>query len=311
MTTPAIVECKPSKWFKKRAVAVILMFLFFLLWFLKDGIWGYREKNISYVHYQLFSSTAPNEGTKGEGLPIRANIIFAEEKKKFEEANKDKEYSAELWKAFAEKQFVPMPYDAEYVLPKGYDLKQPWPEELVNGFDRLVKNDPESLWRKLAVRKKWDEKVGDKLMYRWKIQEQYLVAGICGGLILITLFISIRIMRRNMRVTDTSYFAPGGKEIPFTAMTVIDKRKWDNKGLATIHYEEDGETKKAKVDGMVYGQFQEEDGAPAEKLFSHIMANFKGEVLEFIEEDDEEESEEKGESPETADTESKVNGEES
>ena len=311
MTTPAIVECKPSKWFKKRAIAVLVMFLFFLLWFLKDGIWGYREKNVSYVHYQLFSSADGGEREKKEGLTVRAKDIFAEQKKKYEDANPDKEYNAELWKAFAEKQYVPMPIDAEYVMPKDYDLEQPWPEELVNGFDRLQKNDPESLWRELAVRKEWDEKVSDYLMHKGKINEQYWVAGICGVLILISLFIIIRIIRRNMRVTDTAYYAPGGKEIPFTAMTVIDKRKWDNKGLATIHYEEGGETKKAKVDGMVYGQFQEEDGAPAEKLFAHIMANFKGEVLEFIDDDDEQESEEKDESAETTDTESEPNSKES
>ena len=37
---------------------------------------------------------------------------------------------------------------------------------------------------------------------------------------------------------------------------------------------------------MVYGQFKEEDRAPAEKLFSHVMENFKGEVLEYIDTDD-------------------------
>lgn len=305
MTTPAIVECKPSKWFKKRAIAVLVMFLFFLLWFLKDGLWGYRDKNVSYVQYQLFSSS---DGTReGEGLPVRAKNIFAKQKAEYESKNPGSEYTEEMWKEFAAKQIIPMPTDAEYVMPKDYDLEQPWPEELVNGFEKLEKDDPESLWRELAVRKGWDEKVADELMHKGKINEQYWVAGVCGVLILISLFFILRIMGRNMRVTDKSYFAPGGKEIPFSEMTVIDKRKWDNKGLATIQYEENGSTKKAKVDGMLYGQFVAEEGAPAEKLFEHIMANFKGEVLEFIEEDDEDDSE-KGE---TADTESETKSEES
>ena len=61
-----------------------------------------------------------------------------------------------------------------------------------------------------------------------------------------------------------------------------------------IHYEESGEKKKAKVDGMIYGQFKAEDGAPAEALFSQIMDNFKGEVVEFVS-DDEDEEETEGE----------------
>jgi hypothetical protein len=89
-----------------------------------------------------------------------------------------------------------------------------------------------------------------------------------------------------MKVTASGYSPPGGSEIPFAAMRKIDKRKWDAKGLAVIHYEEDGETKKAKVDGMVYGQFKEEDGAPAEVLFAQIMENFKGEIVEFVSDDD-------------------------
>ena len=39
----------------------------------------------------------------------------------------------------------------------------------------------------------------------------------------------------------------------------------------------------AKVDGMVYGQFRPEDGAPAEKLFQRIRSNFSGELVELEE----------------------------
>ena len=44
--------------------------------------------------------------------------------------------------------------------------------------------------------------------------------------------------------------------------------------------------KKVKVDGMVYGQFREEDGAPAEALFQRILRNFQGELLELENEED-------------------------
>ena len=96
-----------------------------------------------------------------------------------------------------------------------------------------------------------------------------------------------------MKADDEAYYSPDGKKILFSKMTQIDKRKWETKGLATISYtDEKGETAKAKVDGMVYGQFKEEDGAPAEALFQHILANFEGELIELVEEDEDEEAEE-------------------
>ena len=43
---------------------------------------------------------------------------------------------------------------------------------------------------------------------------------------------------------------------------------------------------------MVYGQFREEDGAPAEALFQQVLANFQGELIELVEDEDEDEEEE-------------------
>ena len=78
-------------------------------------------------------------------------------------------------------------------------------------------------------------------------------------------------------------------------MKRLDTRKWDTKGLATVTYEKDGKEKKAKIDGMVYGQFKKEEGAPAEALYQQVLANFKGEIIEFVSEKEEgsEPSEEK------------------
>ena len=46
-----------------------------------------------------------------------------------------------------------------------------------------------------------------------------------------------------------------------------------------------GALKRSKVDGMIYGQFREENGAPAEALFQRILQNFKGELVELVEDE--------------------------
>jgi len=67
-------------------------------------------------------------------------------------------------------------------------------------------------------------------------------------------------------------------------------RKWETKGLATLVYETDGKENKAKIDGMVYGQFKEEEGAPAEALFQKVLENFEGELIELVDENENEEA---------------------
>jgi hypothetical protein len=67
-------------------------------------------------------------------------------------------------------------------------------------------------------------------------------------------------------------------------------RKWETKGLATLVYEADGKENKAKIDGMVYGQFKEEEGAPAEALFQKVLENFEGELIELVDENENDEA---------------------
>ena len=92
---------------------------------------------------------------------------------------------------------------------------------------------------------------------------------------------------RSISADDEALYTQTGKRIPYAEMVRIDKRRWNTKGMALVYYKEGGEEKKAKIDGMVYGQFKKENGEPAEKLFNHIMENFKGEVLEYVEDDEE------------------------
>ncbi|MDB4480727.1 hypothetical protein N9040_10230, partial [Akkermansiaceae bacterium] len=44
------------------------------------------------------------------------------------------------------------------------------------------------------------------------------------------------------------------------------------------------------IDGMVYGQFKEEEGAPAEALFQKVLENFEGELIELVDENENEEA---------------------
>ena len=255
------------------------MLTFFSLWFFKDGYWSYREKNAEVVIKQVFLGKNEDPVDK---------VDFAV--KAIDEFNK-KEFSPESWVSFAKNQLVSVPGNKN-ILPRDYDYSAKWPEEIINGYEALRKGEQKDmygLWSKYTSRTGLPIEPNDKIYDEDTINNQFITCGVCVALLLVAAFLSLRVLSRSMKVTVTGYSPPGGSEIPFASMRKIDKRKWDSKGIAVIHYDQDGETKKAKVDGMVYGQFKLEDGAPAEALFSQIIENFKGEIIEFISDDDEEE----------------------
>lgn len=272
--------CKPTKWFLWRVLAMLVMFSVFAVLFLKDGIWGYREKNLHFFVHKTF---------------VQAGTSFQEMQ------NGDKDSEAD-WKVFAGGQQCLFPEDAAVILPVGTDLQMPWPTVLVEGYDVMKsksgQNGANKLWEDYTAEKGWDSETADHPMEYHKIREQFIATGVVVVLILGTLFILIRTMRRTIKADQDALYTQDGRKILYSEMTRIDKRKWDTKGIALVYYTADGEEKKAKIDGMVYGQFNEEEGAPAEKLFAHIMENFKGEVLEYVDEEEagpEVESESEGE----------------
>lgn len=267
--------CKPTKWFVWRAVAMLVMFSVFAVLFLIDGFWGYRDKNLQYFVHKIF---------------VQAGI-------EFQRMHNEEGFGERDWESFASGQSYMFPDNAAEILPKGTEIPMAWPDSLVNGYEQMKEkggqNGAVQLWEDYAAANKWDAQPPEKPMNAGKIREQFIAAGVAGVLIAVTLFFLIRTMRRSIRADEEALYTQDGKTIPYPEMVRIDKRKWDTKGLALVYYKDGGEEKKAKIDGMVYGQFKAEDGAPAEKLFSYVMERFKGEVIEYVDvEDSEEDSQE-------------------
>lgn len=257
---------------------LIMLSVFGVLFFM-DGMWGYREKNLHFYVHQSFISAG----------------------KEFQRLQGNDGFTESSWKEFAAKQRVSFPEDAIDVIPKEIDSDMLWPDTLVNGFaimnEKGGQNGAVKLWeeytssRKEVEGKAWDIDPGEKPFKKGKIREQFIAMGVTLALILVVLFFLIRTLRRKITVDNEALYTQDGRKILYSDMIRIDKRKWDVKGLALVYYKDGSEEKKAKIDGMVYGQFKEENGAPAEKLFSKVMEHFKGEVVEYASVDEDEESE--------------------
>ena len=274
MSTTDTLICRPTKWFLWRAVAMLALFGIFTVLFFRDWKVGYPEKNVVFYTYEAFE---------------KARTEFRER----EEAGQ----TAAQWEAFAGAQKIGFP-DEPGVVPEGTDLDSPWPDVLVGyeGYKKAVvdggKKKLAPAWLDYSDAQGWSSDPPESGKDKGTIQQQLYIGCFTAVLTLLAAFYLLRTGRRAMAVDGEAFYAPGGEKIPFGKIRRIDARKWAAKGLAYLYYEGEGEAlKKAKVDGMVYGQFREEDGAPAEELYQRILKNFSGELVELEPDEDEEDEE--------------------
>ena len=269
MSEVETIECRPTRWFYLRAGAMVLMFGVFLVLFLKDWKVGWPKKNEIYYTFKAFET---------------AKERFAE-----------KEWSAEDWeKETRAERIFPEETAEDIILPEGVDPDARWQVVLNDyaGYGKALEEEGKKaippLWAKYTDERGWNSSIPKKSYEAAKIQEQLYYGIGSGVLLLITGFFLIRTSRRTMKVDGEAYYAPGGARISFSSVRRIDVRKWGVKGLAYLFYREEGAPeesalRKSKIDGMVYGQFKQEEGAPAEALFQRILDNFRGELIELIE----------------------------
>ena len=269
MSNSDTLICRPTKWFLWRALAMLLLFGVFTVLFFRDWKVGYPKKNVVFYTHEAFEA---------------AREAFAEG-----EANNQ---TASQWEAFAKAQKIGFP-DEPGVLPEGVDPDAGWPDVLVDyeSYGAAYKEDLNKtlapMWLSYSHAQGWGSEPPKSEKSKGKIQEQFYIGCFTAVLTILSGFYLIRTGRRSMRVDGEAYYAPGGQRIPFERIRRIDARKWAAKGLAYLYYEGDGGgLEKAKVDGMVYGQFKEEEGAPAEQLYQQIFKNFSGELVELEGEDE-------------------------
>ena len=117
------------------------------------------------------------------------------------------------------------------------------------------------------------------------ITEQKYWAG--GAFFVATIIGIVFLINRGKKISAdaNSFTTPGGTTIPFDSVYRIDKRKWKYKGLAYAHYTDaDGKKQKAALDDLKYGG--------TDKILDRLLANFSGELIDRVEDEDETPAEE-------------------
>lgn len=83
-----------------------------------------------------------------------------------------------------------------------------------------------------------------------------------------------------------AFYTPGHARVPYDRIFRVDKKKWDNKGLAYAYYRDEGEkVKKATIDDLKF--------KGADRILDLVLARFEGELIERAPLDDDEAEEER------------------
>jgi hypothetical protein len=125
-------------------------------------------------------------------------------------------------------------------------------------------------WATYAARNGWPEEA--KRYSPEDIEQQFWWAGAMalGGL---GVLIKLLLDRGKTFVGQADHMImPNGATVRFADAFRVDKRKWDVKALAYVHYRENNIEKRAVVDDLKF------DGAG--KVLERLLANFKGELIE-------------------------------
>ena len=251
------IVCKPTPWFILRAGAILVMFSVFSVMFYIDGTTGYRKKNLEYY----------------------LEASFQQADKDFKKMKSAGDLSPESWKEFAATQEVRLKPDLS-LLPEGTKLPMPWPAVLTD-FERMKSGQPHLLWQEFSGEMRMSKTPPKEPFSAAKIREQIIVFYICLTLSLLTVFFLIRTMRRSISADSAGLTTVTGKVILYDDIKTLDLRKWDTKGIALIEYQGVSGSGRARIDGLTYGGFKQENGEPAEKLMNIIRTNFSGEIIEY------------------------------
>ncbi|MEM0896086.1 MAG: hypothetical protein AAGJ79_04305 [Verrucomicrobiota bacterium] len=283
-------------WYYRRMALMFLLLAVFAAWFAYDGTVKWPQLNEQAMakmafevaqgggswseveEHKDYKDMAPDDGTRQkikqafqEGGSTKPWADFARELKlesllpPSESAPEFAWYEAfragaaqdESWSNYAMRKSID---------PDGLDA------EVVNLKRAFVEGASKRKWDGFAAEK--GLRAGKDLKYhpRSDLREQIVIGSACGVGALVVVVLLLMNLGNRMSADAESMTMPDGKQIPFAAVTKIDKVKWDRKGLAYLEYEADGEVKKAVLDELKFPGTQE--------IFDRLMANFSGALID-------------------------------
>jgi len=121
-------------------------------------------------------------------------------------------------------------------------------------------------WPAYAQSRGWSAEKPHKFYDADAVGLQITLSAVCaalGGIALAYWFVQ---KGRVLRSDEEAVYSPTGTRVPFGAITGLGKKKWDDKGLATVRYEIDGRKGQFVLDDYKF------DRDPTHQILTEIEA---------------------------------------
>lgn len=153
------------------------------------------------------------------------------------------------------------------------------PEELQNY--ELMSKSWNDAWLSYSSRQGYSIKP-DKPHDLASIKEQWVAGGIAFALGFVLIYFIVRTARRQLSI-EGDKMTVAGQSFSITEIESLDLRQWGPgyKGCATFTVK----GQKLKADGMTYGGFEKKNHEPAEQFMTAVLAQYKGNIIEYAKEE--------------------------
>ncbi|GEM_PF-3648774 len=253
------IICKITPWFLLRIGAITVLLAIFAVAFYIDGTKKYKEKNWEYYSYQPFKIA-------GE---------------KYNELIQNNNLTKESWKAWIDAQEPVWPEEGYAVISEQADLNAKWPTILYQLAD-----NPNQTYQKIPAWKLWETYSADYPFqashepdhaYTLKqIEMQIICFYACLVLVALGIIITLFLSKQTLRITENGDLAFMHLTIPQEQWVELQDQKWETKGIAYLHYlNANHKAKKLRLDGFVYGGFDDSKQVSSENLVNYIKKNMK------------------------------------
>ncbi len=135
-----------------------------------------------------------------------------------------------------------------------YDGKITYPnqQERAREFLKLKEQGRLEEWTEYAAKRGWQPYDPGEPKTEAEIAVQFYMLAIAGGIGLLVLIHVLRCKGRWIEMDETGLRSSRGHQLAFDQITAIDKKKWDNKGIAKLHYQENGRKNILVLDDFIY-----------------------------------------------------------
>ena len=258
------IICKATTDTFVRFGIVILALFGFSLYFIYDGAIGYRKKNEAYCCYKAFAKLG-SEASKTTDCA----------------AWQQQRESAPLLvtETTADGDLVAVVDDARYPLPQDCAAAKSSPAEVM---DLKAMQSWSACWSRYSGRMGMPITPGDHAYDAAAIREQWIGSAVGFSLVLLGLYFVVRTHRRELALRGDLITA-AGQQFRIADIQTIDLRQWGTGFKGVAYFTVNG--RKVKVDGMTYGGFDTKKGEPAETFMKAVLAQYKGDIIEYAQTD--------------------------